>query len=99
MSDLRLRPRRAVLLSLLALCAGVSAPALSADAYPDKPIRLIVPFPPGGTPDIVGRLFADKLGKELGQTVVVENRGGAGGSIGSAFHARHQPGHLPEPAV
>jgi hypothetical protein len=49
MSDLRLRPRRAMLFSLLALCAGVSAPALAADAYPGKPIRLIVPYPPRRT--------------------------------------------------
>nr|WP_240039477.1 tripartite tricarboxylate transporter substrate binding protein BugE [Achromobacter aloeverae] len=71
--------------------AAVPVLAHADDAYPSKPIRLIVPFPPGGTTDIVGRLFADKLGRELGQTVIVENRGGAGGSIGSAAIANSAP--------
>ncbi|KOF54278.1 ABC transporter substrate-binding protein [Achromobacter sp. DMS1] len=88
--------RRNVILGLCVAAATLAAPFASGiahaeDAYPNKPIRLIVPFPPGGTTDIVGRLFADKLGKELGQTVVVENRGGAGGSIGSAFVASSAP--------
>lgn len=50
-------------------------------SYPNKPIQLIIPFPPGGTSDIVGRILADALSKELGQPVIVENKGGAGGSI------------------
>ncbi|ARP80445.1 ABC transporter substrate-binding protein [Bordetella genomosp. 8] len=81
------------LLGLTAVAAMAALPLLAHadDAYPSKPIRLIVPFPPGGTTDIVGRLFADKLGRELGQTVVVENRGGAGGSIGSAAIASSTP--------
>ncbi|MDQ8032260.1 MAG: tripartite tricarboxylate transporter substrate binding protein BugE [Bordetella sp.] len=88
--------RRNVILGLSLTAAVLASPfaagvAQAQDSYPNKPVRLIVPFPPGGTTDIVGRLFADKLGKELGQTVVVENRGGAGGSIGSAFVASSAP--------
>ncbi|WP_144634874.1 Bug family tripartite tricarboxylate transporter substrate binding protein [Bordetella genomosp. 13] len=86
--------RRSALLGL-SLAALATLPLFSgvahAQDYPNKPIRLIVPFPPGGTTDIVGRLFADKLSRALGQTVVAENRGGAGGSIGSAFVANSAP--------
>ena len=67
-----------------AALATVLAPSAGAQSnYPDRPIRLIVPFPPGGTSDVVGRIFAEALGKQIGQPVVVENRGGAGGSVGS----------------
>ena len=63
-------------------------------AYPTKPITLIVPFPPGGSTDIVGRVVADGLSKELGQPVVIENRGGAGGAVGTAVAAKAAPdGH------
>jgi tripartite-type tricarboxylate transporter receptor subunit TctC len=59
--------------------------------YPVKPIRLIVPFPPGGSNDIVGRTFAQQLGERLGQSVVVDNRGGAGGTIGTDIAAKAAP--------
>ena len=63
----------------------------AAAEYPARPIRLIVPFPPGGGNDIVGRLVAAKLGEGLGQQVVVDNRGGAGGTIGSDIAAKAPP--------
>ncbi|MFO1304823.1 MAG: tripartite tricarboxylate transporter substrate binding protein [Burkholderiales bacterium] len=63
----------------------------SAQSYPSKPIRLIVPFPPGGATDIVGRAFAQKLSEQLGQPVVVDNKPGAGGTIGSDLAAKAPP--------
>jgi len=69
---------------------GSATPAL-AQAWPDRPITLIVPFAPGGATDIVGRIMADQLGKVLGQTVVVENKGGAAGAIGMGDLARSKP--------
>ncbi len=59
--------------------------------FPNKPIKLVIPFPAGGTSDVLGRLVGDKLGKALGQTVVVENRAGAGGNIGADYVVRSQP--------
>lgn len=72
------------------LAAGAALSA-QAQTYPSKPIALVVPFPPGSTTDLVGRILQDELGKALGQTVVVENRGGAGGSVGSEAVARAAP--------
>jgi tripartite-type tricarboxylate transporter receptor subunit TctC len=77
--------RRAVFAALaLSACTGV----LSQPAYPDKPIRLVVPYPPGGFTDILGRLLSAQLQTRLGQTVVVDNKGGGGSTIGSAMVAR-----------
>ncbi|MDB5809214.1 MAG: hypothetical protein JWN94_1336 [Betaproteobacteria bacterium] len=69
--------------SLVTLCAATLAQAQPAEAYPSKPIRLIVPFPPGGSNDIVGRYVANHLSERLGKQVVIDNRGGAGGLIGT----------------
>mgnify|MGYP000617679959 CR=1 FL=1 len=76
-------------LSVLVLLA-LAAPAFAAD-YPSRPIRFIVPFPPGGGNDIVGRIVALKLGEALNQSVVVDNRGGAGGTIGTDMTAKAPP--------
>lgn len=77
----------------LALSAGMlSAPAVHAQgAFPNKPLRIIVPYPPGGVTDIMGRLAAEGMGKQLGHPVVVENRAGAGGNIGAMAAAQAEP--------
>jgi tripartite-type tricarboxylate transporter receptor subunit TctC len=75
---------------LLALVAPASV-AEAAEAYPSKPIRLIVPFSPGGPADVLARVVGDKIGASMGKPVVVDNRAGAGGNIGMALGAKAAP--------
>ncbi|HEY0294678.1 MAG TPA: tripartite tricarboxylate transporter substrate binding protein BugE [Bordetella sp.] len=72
-----------------ALLSGIAAPAQA--AYPDHPIRVIVPFAPGGSTDIIARLVTQRMSQELGHTMVIENKGGAGGAVGAAEAARAAP--------
>src|ERR1700724_3878976 len=73
--------------TLLMLAAGANA----TEPFPTRPIRLIVPYPAGGGTDIVGRVVGQKLHESLGQPVVIDNRGGAGGTIGTALAAKSAP--------
>ena len=73
-----------------ALLLALSSIAAAED-YPTRPVRLIVPFPPGGSNDVVGRLVASQLSERLGQQVFVDNRGGAGGVIGTEAAANAVP--------
>lgn len=83
--------RRTLIVSLGSLTALVLRPRKAFAKYPDRPIRLIVPFAAGGNADIVGRLIGERISSALGQPVVVDNRGGAGGSIGAEAVARSIP--------
>ncbi len=80
-----------VRLLVLALSIAACCSAASAQNYPVKPIRLIAPFPPGGSTDLLARVIAQKLTDAWGQQVIVENRGGAGGTIGVELAARSAP--------
>ena len=84
-------PNLARLLAGLLLTVVAAGAAAQADAWPSKPIRLVSPFPPGGTTDLLARLLAPPLSKALGQQVIVENRSGAGGSIGTGMVAKSAP--------
>jgi len=78
-------------LALAILLAAPVAAHAQADTWPNRPIRLVAPFPPGGTVDLLSRIFAPPLSQALGQQVIVENRGGAGGSIGTGAVAKAPP--------
>lgn len=85
---------KTALIALGAALAGAlaaAAPASAQNTYPTRPITLVVPFPPGGATDVLGRVVAQKLGQEIGQTIVVENRAGAGTAIGAGFVAKAAP--------
>ena len=74
------------LIAATALWAGVAL--AQSGSYPNKPIKFIVPYPPGGGTDVIARIVQEPLSSNLGQQVIIENRGGAGGSIGSEAAAR-----------
>lgn len=76
-----------LLAAVTAACVATGASA----AYPDKPIRLIVPFPAGGTVNLIGRVLAQRLSETLGQQVIVENKPGAGGTLGADLVAKSAP--------
>ncbi len=82
-------PKHPTLFALACLLAA-TVPA-HAQGYPDKPVKLQVPFAPGGTTDIIARVISEPLGRHLGQSVIVENKSGAGGAIGAAETARAAP--------
>src|ERR671912_162180 len=78
--------------TLLAFVLGIFVVSTAtAQSWPQKPVRFIVPFPPGGATDISARLVGEKLSQIWGQSVVIENRGGAGGALGAAEAARAAP--------
>jgi len=84
----KLRMKKWLSAALVCL-SGVSIAGLAhAQSWPTKPIKLIVPYPPGGGTDVIARIVQEPLAKELGQQVIIDNRGGAGGSIGSALAAQ-----------
>src|SRR5258708_12835121 len=82
--------------ALLGLIFAIAATFAQAQAYPAKPVRLIIPFPPGGSNDVVGRAVAAQLGERLGQSVVIDNRGGGGGPI-ALNPAPQSPAHSSTP--
>lgn len=90
MNTIRLNARRTVLQAIAAASLGAALlpAALAAEAFPNKPITLVVPFVAGGTTDILARIVGQSLGEELGQPVIIDNRAGAGGNIGGQFAAR-----------
>jgi tripartite-type tricarboxylate transporter receptor subunit TctC len=84
--------RRAVLaLAPLLSVGSLAAPAIAQADFPNRPLKMVIPFPPGGGSDILGRLLAQRIGEALGQTVVPENRSGAGGNIGTEAVAKSPP--------
>lgn len=86
-----LERRRLLLGTLAALAMTIPGQAAETSSWPSRPLRMIVPFPPGGPTDIVARVLAERMSRELGQAVVVENRPGANGNIGNEAAAKAEP--------
>jgi tripartite-type tricarboxylate transporter receptor subunit TctC len=89
--DMRMQRRTLIATWMAAFCLGGAVFSAQAQSYPSKPVRLIVPFPAGGATDLFARSLSQKLGDKLGQSLVVENRPGAGGTLGSDLAAKAVP--------
>ncbi|WP_218574981.1 tripartite tricarboxylate transporter substrate binding protein [Reyranella sp. CPCC 100927] len=89
----RVKVRSGIVMAMLAaaLAGAAGAPAWSQDAFPAKPVTFVVPAPPGGITDQVARIIGDRVSERLGQRVLIDNRGGAGGNLGAEFVARSSP--------
>ncbi len=85
------RPSTTIILKVIAATATLSLSGYAMAKYPDRPITMIVPFPPGGVADTVARPLADALSKDLGQSVIIENKAGAGGAVGIGAAAQAKP--------
>jgi len=83
--------RRPVLIAAASMMAALSPLSAQAQAWPNKPVTLVVPFPPGGGTDAFARPLAAQLTKQLGRQVIIDNRGGAGGTVGASFAAKAAP--------
>ncbi len=83
--------RRLIRAGLAALALTVALPTFAADTWPDRPLTLIVPFGPGSSPDVMSRIVADQASKTLGQSIVIQNKPGASGNLGTAAIAKAKP--------
>ena len=84
--------RRSLLIALALVAGGLPALALAqADAWPSRPVKIIVGYPPGGATDVAARLLASELSKSLGQQFVIENKPGAGGTVAGSYVVRSEP--------
>jgi tripartite-type tricarboxylate transporter receptor subunit TctC len=88
---LRVQFRRRALVALVAIAGGVFVTAVPAQDWPSKPIRMIVPYPPAGGTDVVARVLTEPLAAELGQPIIIENKGGAAGNLGTDIAAKAAP--------
>ena len=85
------RARGATIAIAVGLVAALSAPVQAQSGWPDKPVRIIVPYGPGSSPDVIARILSERIGPRLGQPVLVVNRAGAGGNTGTGYVAKHPP--------
>jgi tripartite-type tricarboxylate transporter receptor subunit TctC len=85
------RPTSTALIVLAGALCVLSTPAWAQSGYPSKPLRLVVPWPPGGGADVLTRMLSPKLSEALAQQIVIDNRGGAAGNIGAELAAKSPP--------